>query len=449
MAIMDAIQWFLGLGSTVGVPLIIIVLGLIFGLKPSKAIISGLTLGAGFIGLNMVINMMAADLQPAITQMVNRFGLSLSIMDVGCGVGGPLAFASSLGALAIPITIIINLILIWLGMTRILNVDIWNLWQPTFIGLLVWAVTGNYGYGIIAICAAFLLELFMGDLMQPITGKFFKLPGIAVTHMMALSATFLAVPLNWLFDRIPGFNKLNTSPEQIQKRFGVLGDPLVVGFIVGLIIALLAGSDVAESLQLGVEMGAVLKILPKMISMFMESLTPISEAAQSFSEKRLHGKKVNIGMDAALTVGHPAVVATSVLMIPISLLLAVILPGNKVLPLGDLTLYVYVFTLLVGAFGGNIVRSIIGATLYSIPMLYLSTWMSPLVMKTFGLANYSIQTTGAFSFELAGLWTNAIFVWASQNLRLVGLIIIIVILLGLMFYMNVVKKYNSGLEEGK
>jgi PTS system galactitol-specific IIC component len=131
MAIMDAIQWFLGLGSTVGVPLIIIVLGLIFGLKPSKAIISGLTLGAGFIGLNMVINMMAADLQPAITQMVNRFGLSLSIMDVGCGVGGPLAFASSLGALAIPITIIINLILIWLGMTRILNVDIWNLWQPT------------------------------------------------------------------------------------------------------------------------------------------------------------------------------------------------------------------------------------------------------------------------------------------------------------------------------
>lgn len=445
----QALHWFLGLGSTVGIPIIMIVLGLIVGLKPAKAFISGLTLSAGFIGLNMIVNMMAADLQPAIKLMVARYHMSLSIMDVGCGVGGPLAFSSSLGALAIPLTIAINLVLIWLGMTRTLNVDIWNLWQPTFIGLLVWAVTNNYIYAIIAIAGGFLLELFMADLMQPITGKFFKLPGIAVTHMMALSATFLAVPLNWLFDKIPGFNKLDASPEKIQKRFGILGDPLVIGLIVGVGIGLLAGFDVSKTLQLGAEMAAVLKIMPKMISMFMESLTPISSATQKFTEKHLHGKKVNVGMDAALTVGHPAVIATSVLMIPISLFLAVILPGNKVLPLGDLTLYVYVFTLLVGAFKGNIVRSLIGATIYSIPMLYLATWMSPLIMKTFKLANYSIATKGQFSFELAGLWTNAIWIWMSQNLGIVGLIILIVVLLGLLFYLNVVKKYNLNQEEGK
>ena len=334
----QAIHWFLNLGSTVGIPIIIIILGLIVGLKPAKALISGLTLSAGFIGMNMVVNMMATDLQPAIKLMVTRYHLSLSIMDVGCGVGGPLAFSSSLGVLAIPLTILINLILVWVGLTRTLNVDIWNLWQPTFIGLLVWAVTGNYVYGIIALGGGFLLELLLADLMQPITEKFFNLPGIAVTHTMALSATILAVPLNWLFDKIPGFNKLDASPEKIQKRFGVLGDPLVIGFIVGVGIGLLAGFDFAGILQLGVEMGATLKIMPKMISMFMESLTPISSATQEFTKKHLRGKKVNIGMDAALTVGHPAVIATSVLMIPISLFLASILPGNKVLPLGDLTL---------------------------------------------------------------------------------------------------------------
>ena len=104
----QALHWFLGLGSTVGIPIIIIVLGLIVGLKPAKAFISGLTLSAGFIGLNIVVNMMAADLQPAIKLMVARYHMSLSIMDVGCGVGGPLAFSSSLGALAIPLTIAIN-----------------------------------------------------------------------------------------------------------------------------------------------------------------------------------------------------------------------------------------------------------------------------------------------------------------------------------------------------
>ena len=96
----QALHWFLGLGSTVGIPIIIIILGLIVGLKPAKAFISGLTLSAGFIGLNMVVNMMAADLQPAIKLMVSRYHMSLSIMDVGCGVGGPLAFSSSLGAIA-------------------------------------------------------------------------------------------------------------------------------------------------------------------------------------------------------------------------------------------------------------------------------------------------------------------------------------------------------------
>lgn len=440
----QAIHWFLNLGSTVGIPIIIIILGLIVGLKPSKALISGLTLSAGFIGMNMVVNMMATNLQPAIKLMVARYHLSLSIMDVGCGVGGPLAFSSSLGVLAIPLTILINLVLVWIGLTRTLNVDIWNLWQPTFIGLLVWAVSGNYVYGIIALAGGFLLELLLADLMQPITEKFFNLPGIAVTHTMALSATILAVPLNWLFDKIPGFNKLDASPEKIQKRFGVLGDPLVIGFIVGVGIGLLAGFDVSGILQLGVEMGATLKIMPKMISMFMESLTPISSATQEFTKKHLHGKKVNIGMDAALTVGHPAVIATSVLMIPISLFLATILPGNKVLPLGDLTLYVYVFTLLVGAFKGNIIRSLIGAVIYSVPMLYLSTWLSPLVMKSFKLANYSINTKGAFSFELSGLWTNSIFVWMTQNFGVIGLGVLIVVLLGLLYYLNVIKKFNAG-----
>ena len=43
--IMDGIQWFIGLGSTVFLPVIIFIIGLFFGLKPSKAFISGVTVG--------------------------------------------------------------------------------------------------------------------------------------------------------------------------------------------------------------------------------------------------------------------------------------------------------------------------------------------------------------------------------------------------------------------
>ncbi len=138
--ITSAIQWFIGLGSTVFIPIIIFILGLCVRLKPSKAFISGITIGVGFIGLNMVVNMLQTALGPAIKLMVSRYDLSLSIIDLGSGPGGPLAFSSTMGVLIIPIAFGLNLLLVWLGWTKTLNIDVWNLWQPTFIGLLVWAL---------------------------------------------------------------------------------------------------------------------------------------------------------------------------------------------------------------------------------------------------------------------------------------------------------------------
>ncbi|WP_367365805.1 PTS galactitol transporter subunit IIC [Pediococcus parvulus] len=447
--ITSAIQWFIGLGSTVFIPIIIFILGLCVRLKPSKAFISGITIGVGFIGLNMVVNMLQTALGPAIKLMVSRYDLSLSIIDLGSGPGGPLAFSSTMGVLIIPIAFGLNLLLVWLGWTKTLNIDVWNLWQPTFIGLLVWGASQSYIYGVVAMIAAFLLELLLSDLTQPMVSKYFNLPGLSVTHLMALSPVILAVPLNWVFNRIPGFNKIDASPEKIEKRFGVMGDPLVIGLIIGIGIGILAGYDVSRTAQLGMEMAAVLKLLPKMISMFMESLTPIAEATQAFTQKHLHGKIVNIGMDAALTVGQPAVAATSILMIPIALFLAVILPGNKVLPFGDLTLFVYVFTILVCAFKGNIIRSLIGGAIYTIPMLYLSTWLAPTVTKAFDLGNYKLGSEGIVSFVSAGLWPNAIFVWTAKNFSLVGIVILMLLILVGLYYLNVVKKFNSGEKEVK
>ena len=40
---LSVLQWFIGLGSTVFLPIIIFILGIIFGVKPAKAAISGFT----------------------------------------------------------------------------------------------------------------------------------------------------------------------------------------------------------------------------------------------------------------------------------------------------------------------------------------------------------------------------------------------------------------------
>ena len=54
------INVILDAGAVVMLPIIITIVGLIFQVKLSKAFRSGLTIGIGFAGINLVINMLKA-----------------------------------------------------------------------------------------------------------------------------------------------------------------------------------------------------------------------------------------------------------------------------------------------------------------------------------------------------------------------------------------------------
>mgnify|MGYP007079153416 FL=1 len=73
--------------------------------------------------------------------MGEHYGFSLNIMDIGCGVGGPLAFSTTLGIILIPMSLIVNLLFVMLGWTKTLNVDIWKL----LVSMFPWiSCTGSY-----------------------------------------------------------------------------------------------------------------------------------------------------------------------------------------------------------------------------------------------------------------------------------------------------------------
>jgi len=63
--ISNAVAWFLGLGSTVIVPIVLILLGLIFRVGLAKAIRGGVTTGIGLAGLFLIVDLIVAALQPA------------------------------------------------------------------------------------------------------------------------------------------------------------------------------------------------------------------------------------------------------------------------------------------------------------------------------------------------------------------------------------------------
>ena len=441
--IINLLQWFIGLGSTVFLPLIIFIIALVFGVKPGKAFMSGVTVGIGSIGLNLVLNLLSGSLGAAIQTMGEQYGVALNIMDIGCGVGGPLAFSTTIGILLIPISLLVNFLFVALGLTKTLNVDIWNFWFPAFLGLLVNAVTQNFVFGILATVVAVILQWFLADLFQEKVSNFFGYPGIAITHMMALSGVVFAIPVNWVFDHIPGLNKLNADAETLTKKFGIFGDTVFMGLIIGVVVGIFAGYDIAGIGTLGMSTAAVMKIMPKMVAMFMEGLMPVAEAAKEFTSKRLNGRQVSIGMDAALTVGHPTVMSTSLLLVPISLAIALVLPGNKVLPFGDLAFFTFGICLMIPYFKGNIVRAIIGCSLYLVTMLYMSTWLAPTITEVFALANYDVGTTGLVTSVLCGIWPAGLFVIIANYLGIVGVLGIGVVVIVLMAYFKGIRSKKA------
>lgn len=74
-------------------------------------------------------------------------------------------------------------------------------------------------------------------------------------------------------------------------------------------------------------------------------------------------------------VGHPAIVATSLLLIPTVLILAVILPGNITLPLAELSGLTFFIVWAVVSSKGNIFRGwLIGTFIMAIVLLISSDY---------------------------------------------------------------------------
>lgn len=433
----DLLQHFIDLGAIVVLPILIFIFGMLLGTPARKAFNADLTVGIGFVGLNLVVELLSGSLGKAAQAMVERFSLQLTTLDVGWPAAAAISYGTLLGSLAIPIGIAINIFLLFIGWTKTLMVDMWNFWHAAFVASLVYAVTQHFALGLYAMLAYQVMIYLLADIIASAIKKFYGFPNITFPHGTSAPGFLVAIPLNWIFDRIPGFNKIEADPESIQKKFGIFGESTVMGLIIGIVIGILAGYDVQGILQLGVKTAAVMLLMPRMVSILMEGLAPISGAANSFVQKHFPGREVNIGMDSALSVGHPAVLSSSLLLVPITILLAVILPGNTNLPFGDLATIPFVVCLMAAVFRGNIVRTVIGGAIYMVSILYLTSWAAPLVTASAKAAEFNLDGHSSITaMAEGGLWPTDLFIFAANHLPWLVITLILVVSLAGLFYVN-------------
>jgi galactitol PTS system EIIC component len=399
---MGVINYILGLGPSVMMPIIVFILALVFRISVGRALRAALTIGVGFVAINLVIGLLET-LSPATEAMVENLGLRLDVMDVGW----PVAAAISFGTTAVvpwvfALGILLNIALIGVNFTRTLNIDMWNYWHFIFGAAFVYAITGSLVLGIVIALLTMVIVLKLADMTAPVVQKFFGLPGVSLPHTETVSWAPVGWVLDRTIDRIPRVRDIHIDPGTIQQRFGVFGEPLLVGVVLGGMIGLLGfGPDLAEDfggalqqiLTTAIGLGAVMLVLPRMVRILMEGLIPVSEGARDFINSRFPGRQLHIGLDAAVVIGHPANMATGLLMVPITLALALglaLIGVNRMLPFTDLAVLPFLVIWAVAWGRGNIFRGVINASIFMVGILTIGTFLAPATTDLARAAQFDI-----------------------------------------------------------
>ena len=231
--------------------------------------------------------------------------------------------------------------------------------------------------------------------------------------------------INGALDRIPGMSKLEIDAEGMKRKFGLLGEPLFLGLVIGCGIGCLrcaSWREIVDSipkiLSLGVTVGAVMELIPRITALFIEGLKPISEATRSLVERKFSGLKgLSIGMSPALVIGHPTTLVVSILLIPVVLFLSVALPGNKFLPLASLAGMFYLFPCVLPITKGSVPKTFVIGLAALIVGLFFVTHLTPVFSQAIAEAKLDgIAVPDGFEGGAALDFASALWCWLVYHL---------------------------------
>ena len=472
-------SYIISLGASVMMPILFTIIGLCIGMKFGKSLKSGLYVGVGFVGLGIVTALLTTNFNTPLDAVSKIFNLDLKVFDMGWPAAAAVAYNTAVGALIIPICLGINFLLLITKCTRTVNIDLWNYWHFAFIGAVAYFVMDqSLLWGYFAAISCYIVTLVMADLTADRFQSYYdNMDGISIPQPFCQSFTPFALAINWLLDRIPGFSKLDIDAEGLKQKFGVLGEPLVLGVIVGALIGAAPHFDhftdfaayaatfdsttdavmsiVKSVLFLGVTMGAVMELIPRITRLFIDGLMPISEKTQEVVKRKFKGKKVYIGMSPALVIGHPTTLVVSLLLIPVTLILAIALSkaGNQFLPLASLAGMFYVFVMVLPFTKGNVVKTFIVGLVAVTVGLYFVTDMAPAFTQAANTVFEATQDKAAqipTGFEAGALdFASSLFgyvIYACVNyLRWIGMAVLTLITVGMVVWnrMRIVKEEND------
>lgn len=331
-------------------------------------------------------------------------GSGYTTLDIGFAAVGGASWAVPFAPFAVPLIVGVNLVLIKLKLTKVMNVDVWNFIHFMIPGAMAYALFGSIWIGLLVTVALSVVALIFAQWAAPKWSEFFGLEGTTCTTLSFVALYYpIGVLLNKMIDQIPVVNKIDVDMGKLEERLGFFGDPAFIGVIVGAFLGILTKQNVGTVMVIGVGIAAVMVLLPKMVSVMMEGVTPLGNAASAYMKKKVgEGSELYIGMDIALGLGDPTCITVTALTIPFVILMAFIIPNMTYFPLGLLTQVCYLTPMIVLASKGNVFRSLVIAIFCMFIVEVCANTFAPeatAMMKVTGVPISGMITDGQFGWN--------------------------------------------------
>lgn len=400
-------------GSAIIVPFIIFIIALIMKVKPAKAFLSALYAGVALEGFTLIIGAYTPIITPLVSNMSDVIsgvtGVQLNTFDVGWQATSVVAFATSAGMIYLGLGILLQTILFFIKWTNIFQPsDLWNNYSYIVWGAMVIYATNNFALGIACMVLLNLYSLLISELVAKRWSTYYGYPNCTIIAMHNVEPAIFAVAIDPLFNLL-GLNKVKLNADAIGQKLGFIGEPMTLGFLIGLGIGILGNvanlgtyAGWGSIFQCAIATAAIMAIFPKVASMFAQAFASITEAARAFMKS--DGREWYIAVNDAVGYGETTTLTSGLLLIPIMILISVVLPGNQVLPVVDLLAIPYMVQGLVAVYRGNMSKILIAGTIWFSLGLLMCTYTAPIFTEVARAAGFAIPQGAAMitSFNILG-----------------------------------------------
>jgi PTS system galactitol-specific IIC component len=123
-------------------------------------------------------------------------------------------------------------------------------------------------------------------------------------------------------------------------------------------------------------------ILPQCGALIGKGMGDVSLTLRKAVQKRFpHKDNLLVALDSGVVLHNKSILTSGIILMPIAIFLALIVKGNKTLPLGDLVALISQVSVMVLIFRGNVFRTIIAGIPLVISYLLIATHLAPLITR--------------------------------------------------------------------